>query len=402
MSDVVAKKNSLTKQHALHFIVTLGIVSLFADITYEGARSITGAYLAVLGANAAIVGFVAGFGELIGYGMRFFSGLLTDKTQRYWSIIGIGYLINVISVPLLALTQHWQWAVALIIAERFGKSIRIPARDAMLSRASEVVGMGWGFGLHEALDQVGAMLGPLLIAATVFFYHDYRYGFAMLALPALLALLALFTAYRQYPKPMHLEVHPTPPEIHLAYPLFKLFLIGGAFLGAAYADFALIAYHFEKTQLLTTMWIPITYGVAMGIDGIAAPVLGKLYDRFGVKVIIVTIAFTVFFAPMIFLGNAITAFLGVILWAIGLGLQESLFRSIIGQLISREKRASAYGLFNMIYGICWFLGSAALGLLYDYSMIAVVLFIFILQFISILFFIVLDKKWGNTAKNQTQ
>ena len=144
--------NTLFKNHALKFIILLGIVSLFADMTYEGARSITGPYLALLGASAAVVGFVAGFGELVGYALRLVSGYMADKTRRYWAMTIIGYAVNLLAVPLLALAGNWPMAAILLIAERMGKAIRTPPRDVMLSHAASQVGRGWGFGLHEAMD----------------------------------------------------------------------------------------------------------------------------------------------------------------------------------------------------------------------------------------------------------
>jgi sugar phosphate permease len=193
------------KQNAIKFVILLGIVSLFADITYEGARSITGQYLAMLGASGAVVGFVSGFGELIGYGMRYFSGLISDKTQRYWLLTLIGYTLNLIAVPLLALAGNWPVAAALIILERFGKSIRTPPRDAMLSFATKETGRGWGFGLHEALDQVGAILGPLVVSAILYFKGSYQTSFILLFIPALCALSVLGAAMFLYPRPQDLE-----------------------------------------------------------------------------------------------------------------------------------------------------------------------------------------------------
>ena len=179
------------KDDAMKFIILMGVVSLLADMTYEGSRSITGPYLVILGASAVTVGFVAGFGELAGYVLRFFSGHLTDRTRSYWTITISGYLINLIAVPLLALAGSWEVAAALIIIERVGKGIRVPSRDVMLSHACSQVGQGWGFGLHEALDQIGAILGPLIVAAVLFFHGSYQIGFAFLLLPAILAITVL-------------------------------------------------------------------------------------------------------------------------------------------------------------------------------------------------------------------
>jgi MFS family permease len=169
---------------ALTFVVLLGVVSLLADVTYEGARSAVGPYLEILGASAAAVGVVAGLGELVGYAIRVAAGYLSDRTGRYWAITIAGYGVNLLAVPLLALAGRWEVAAALIVFERLGKAIRTPARDAMLSHATHSMGRGWGFGLHEALDQIGAVLGPLIVAAVLYFTGDYRAGFAILLVPA--------------------------------------------------------------------------------------------------------------------------------------------------------------------------------------------------------------------------
>jgi MFS family permease len=185
--------------------VLLGFVSLLADVTYEGARSVTGPYLALLGASGTAVGIVAGAGELFGYALRLWSGRLADRTQRYWALTLAGYAINLLAVPALALANHWPAAAALIIVERTGKAIRTPARDAMLSYATHEAGRGWGFGLHEAMDQIGATLGPMVVAGVLWWRGDYRSGFAVLLLPALAAMTVLLFARRLYPKPHELE-----------------------------------------------------------------------------------------------------------------------------------------------------------------------------------------------------
>lgn len=245
-----SNKNDLSQKTALKFVILLGIVSLFADMTYEGARSITGPYLAILGANAAIVGFVAGFSELIGYAMRFVSGFLADRTGKYWTITIIGYACNVLAVPLLALAEHWWIAAILIFAERMGKAIRVPSRDAMLSHAGQKIGMGWVFGLHEALDQLGAMIGPLMITAVLYFKGSYQHGFAILLIPALLTLVVLASACFIYPHPESLEVEHSNLETKGMNSSFWIYLFGAALIAAGYADFPLIAFHFQKTAVL--------------------------------------------------------------------------------------------------------------------------------------------------------
>ena len=382
---------NIFKDDAVKFIILMGVVSLLADMTYEGSRSITGPYLAILGASAVTVGFVAGFGELAGYVLRFFSGHLTDRTRRYWTITLIGYLINLIAVPLLALAGSWEVAAALIIIERVGKGIRVPSRDVMLSHACSQVGQGWGFGLHEALDQIGAILGPLIVAAILFFHGSYQMGFAFLLLPAILAISVLVISRFLYPNPHDLEVATPPLNTKGFRRVYWLYVIAAALIGAGFADFALIAYHFQKTTLVSPGLIPIFYAVAMGVDGIAALIFGRLFDKVGLSIMIVVALISSLFAPMVFLGGIYIAFLGMIIWGVSMGAQESIMRSSIAIMSTVKRRGSAYGIFNTIFGISWFAGSLLMGILYSISIIDLVLFSVIIQLISIPIFITILK-----------
>ena len=368
---------------ALKFVILLGIVSLFADMTYEGARSITGPYLATLGANAAVVGFVAGFGEFIGYALRLVSGYLAERTGKYWTITIIGYICNLLPVPLLAIAGYWWLAAGLIIIERMGKAFRVPARDAMLSHAGQKMGMGSAFGLHEALDQTGAMIGPLIIAAALYFKLSYQYSFAILLIPALLSLLTLALARRLYPHPQALEVPHDNLEPEGMNSSFWLYLVGASFIAAGYADFPLMAYHFQKTAVLSPIWIPVFYAIAMSANMISAPLLGRFYDYKGFMILIIVTIVSCFFAPLVFFGNVVIILIGVVLWSIGVGAHESLMRAIVANMVPMNKRSSAYGIFGMGFGLCWFLGSFLMGALYDISILSLVIFSITIQLLAV-------------------
>jgi len=377
------KSHDISKKTALQFVILLSMVSLFADITYEGARSITGPYLAILGANAVVVGFVAGFGEFAGYALRIVSGYLADRTGKYWAITIIGYICNLLAVPLLALAGHWWIAAVLMIFERTGKAIRVPPRDAMLSHAGQKMGMGWVFGLHEAIDQIGAMLGPLIVAFVLYINGGYKESFAVLLIPALIALSILAFARKLYPEPQSLEVQRDNLKAEGMNSSFWLYLVGASLIAAGYADFPLIAYHFQKTALLSPIWIPISYAIAMGLNSLSAPLFGHLYDRKGFVILIVVSIVSCLFAPLVFLGNATAAFFGIALWSIGVGTHESLMRAIVANMVPMKKRGSAYGIFNTGYGICWFLGSFLMGALYDFSILSLVIFSIFIQLLAV-------------------
>ena len=382
----------LNKAAAWKFIILVGVVSLFSDMTYEGARSISGPFLGSLKASAVVVGVVAGLGEFLGYALRLGSGYLADRLGRYWLITFAGYSLNLLAVPLLALAGSWEIAAVLLMLERIGKAIRTPARDAMLSHATASVGRGWGFGFHEAMDQIGAVTGPLIVAAVLYYRGGYREGFAVLLLPAVLALVVITMAARLYPHPQHLEVSaPALTTTGFTRP-YWLYVVAVGMLGAGYADFPLIAYHFGKTALLPSEWIPLFYAIAMAVDGVAALVLGRLFDRLGMPVIMGTAALSAFFAPLVFLGGFNLALLGMVLWGIGMGSLESIIKAALAEMVPRDRRATGYGIFNVGFGLFWFLGSALMGLLYEFSLGALVAFSVTAQLLAIPVFLAVSRR----------
>ena len=374
-------------RRAFQFVLMIGVVSFFADFTYEGSRSITGLFLAILGASGAVVGFVAGFGELLGYGLRLFSGRLSEKTGELWPITLFGYLIQMASVPLLAFARTWEIAALLIITERVGKAIRNPPRDVMLSHASKRMGYGSGFGFHEALDQFGALLGPLLVALILARSGRYRQAFAILLIPAVITFGLLIVARFMYPRPQDLE--PEVPNLKATgLPrLFWVYLAAAALVAAGFSDFSLVAYHFQKSEVVTATLAPIFYSVAMAVSGAGSLVFGRLFDKFGISILIPLTLLSLVFAPLVFLGGFWAALVGVALWGLGMGVHESIIPAAVATIVPPNRRPSAYGLFTAAYGISWFAGSAVMGQLYDISLPAVVGFCVIAELAALpLFF----------------
>jgi len=381
-SRVTDEQLAQLRRRSLQFVVLIGVVSLFADMTYEGARSITGPFLAILGASATTVGVVGGLGEFIGYAFRLVSGYLADRTGRYWPMTITGYIINLLAVPALALAGRWQVAAFLIMAERFGKALRNPPRDVMLSHATASVGRGWGFGLHEALDQIGAIVGPLVVAGVLYWRQSYTLGFAVLLVPALLALAVLVTARWLYPAPRTLEDAQGQADTGVAAGaaldrqsasvgrLPARFWIYMAFVSlsvAGYAHFQLISYHFELTRTVLPDAIPVFFSVAMGVDALVALWAGRLFDRTGMKALAVIPLLSLPIAPLVFSRGFGLALAGVVLWGAVMGVQETIMRAAIADLAPAERRGFAYGVFNTAYGLAWFAGSAVMGLLYSVS-----------------------------------
>ncbi len=378
---------------ALFFVILMGCVSLFSDMTYEGARSITGPFLKVLGTSATVVGLVAGLGELIGNTVRLATGLLADRTRRYWLLTILGYMVNLFAMPFLALAGNWVAASILLVLERFGKAIRKPSGDAMLSFARQKVGSGWTYGLHEAMDQVGAVTGPLIVAAVLFLRQDnYRLAFGVLAVPALVAVVIVLVTRFLYRDPSSLEVKPLSIQGRGMNRRYWLYLAAVGLVAAGFADWALVAYHFEARKLFSETTVPLLYALAMGVDAVAALAFGRLYDRAGPKSLALAAALSAGFAPLAFLGSEAAAVAGVVLWGIGMGWQESIMRSVVADLAPKERRASAFGLFNAGYGLCWFAGSALIGFLYGTSLIALVIFSVGAQVVSVPLFLVISAR----------
>jgi MFS family permease len=367
-------KTALAKS-AFRFVLIIGVVNLLADFTYEGGRAVVGPFLGSLGASAAVIGFVAGFGEFVGYALRSISGYFADKTHRYWPIAFAGYALNQLAIPALALATNWQIGSALVIAERTGRAIRKPAVDAMLSHAGHSIGAGWVFGLNQALDQAGATAGPLLFAYLLASHGSYRTGFGIFLVPAVLCLASVVVARLLHPRPHELEVRSaeTLSATNLTQP-FWIYLVAGAFIAAGLADFSLISFHFQKANIVAPSIVPIFYAVAMATSALSGLLFGRLFDKFGRSIALLAFFLSAAFAPFVFFGNGAFALIGMILWGIGMGAEGSVLRAMVTGVIPSSKRGTAFGFFDAGFGIAWFLGSAAMGLLYEQSIFAVVIF----------------------------
>ena len=357
------------RSRAMAFILLLGLVSLFGDVTYEGAHSFLGPYLSILGASAAAVGFATGLGDFVGYSLRLLSGWFADRTGQYWLMTFIGYALNLLAVPLLALAGRWEVAAVLVVLERFGKAIRTPSRDTMLSHATNVVGRGWGFGVHEAMDQIGAILGPLLMSLVIYLKLGYREGYALLAIPAGLALLCLVVARINFPRPRLLEsqeafLSEKKPRLNSIFWLYSAF-IGLAVFG--FANFQLISYHFNAAAVVPDVQIPLFFAIAMGVDGVFALLVGRLYDRLGLSMLLAAPLLTIPIPFLAFSQSYGLAVGAVVLWGAVMGIQETIMRAAVADLTHISRRGFGFGIFNTIYGLALLAGNTLMGFLYGFN-----------------------------------
>jgi predicted MFS family arabinose efflux permease len=366
----MSKDSAFTPRTALAFVVAFGFVNLFADAAYEGMRGIAGPFLASLGASGLAVGLIAGFGELCGYLLRMVSGRLADSSRAYWPITLTGYIVQMTAVPLLALAGNWPLAAALIVLERIGKAIRNPPRDAMLSRAGDTIGQGWAFGLHEFMDQTGALAGPLIAALVLALHHDYRAAFAWLAVPSAATLITVFVIRLRFGDAGHIAPNPQARQSAASSRAFRFYAIASMLVAFGFADFTLISYHFGKANVVPASHIAIFYAAAMGAGGIAALIFGRWFDRAGLKVLYPGILLGAGVAPLAFFGGWWAALAATLLWGLSLGVHESVMAAAVSKLVPPDARARAFGIFTALFGIAWFAGSALAGMLYDISLAA--------------------------------
>lgn len=386
---------------ALSFVIMMGVVSLFSDMTHEGARSIYGAYLELAGASAATIGFVMGIGELIGYSLRSVTGYFADKKQNYWMMSIIGYTINMAAIPLIALISEngWKWACLLILLERLGKAIRQPSKNTLVSFASLQIGQGKAFAIQEFMDQIGACIGPLFLFLILLFRNDsshlfssYRICFLILAIPAFFTLFFLLKAKRKFPHPENFELNNDDSKNTGINSNFILYVVAISLFAFGFIDFPMITMHISKQSIIPVSFLPLLYAIAMLVDAIAALVFGWMYDKYGLKILIVSNLSSAFFALFVFLSHSIGFILiGVVLWGIGMGAQESILKSAVTSIVPKESRSTGFGVFETSFGICWFLGSWVLGMLYDTSITSMVCLSISSQLLSIPLLIVLTR-----------
>jgi MFS family permease len=378
---------------AMLFIILFGIVSLFSDMTHEGASSIRGAYLSLLGASAATIGFISGLGELVGYSMRYVFGKLTDKSKQYWPMTIAGYVLDIIAVPALALVGEHGWIAAcvLLVIQRMGKAIKKPAKDTIMSFAASQEGVGKSFGIQEVLDQIGAFIGPVLLYLVMLFktegttFEIYSTCFAVLAIPGAITLILLIVTRCKFPNPEHFEPEPKEYVPFKIKKEFILYIAGISLFAFGFIDYSIIIMHVSRTYshltsglsetsaLVSTGSLPLLYAGAMLVDAVAALFFGMMYDKNGVKALVWSTVISAPFAVFVFAFDSVPMLLiGVALWGVGMGAQESILKAAVTSMVPKASRATGYGVFECSFGAFWFLGSWLMGVLYDVSIPAMI------------------------------
>jgi MFS family permease len=376
---------------AFRFVLTMGLVNLFGDMTYEGGGSINGPFLGMLGASAATISIIAGVGEFLGYSLRSVAGYVADRTGKYWPISFLGYAINLLAVPAMALAGSWQLAAVFVLAERIGRAIRKPTVESMLSYTTGKFGRGWVFSVNTAMDETGATIGPLLVAAVLFFKGSYQMAYALLLVSSLLALTSLVAARIGFPVPANLEQGQTAPEQRFTAS-YWLYMAASSCFAAGLMSYELISYYLTDAGVISRNWMPVALAFATGCGVIANLVLGRLHDRFGVGVTLAAVVLSALFTPLVFTGWLPAVLLAMPLWGIGYAVQDTLFKAIVAAVLPEHKRGFAFGLFYTGYGCGWLVGSTAVGLLYEKNHVAVIAFAVAAQLLSLPLFVAAGRR----------
>ncbi|MEM5766476.1 MAG: MFS transporter [Candidatus Aenigmatarchaeota archaeon] len=386
---------------ALILITIFGLVSLFGDIIYEGARGINGQYLQILGASVAVIGFFTGLGEFFGHALRVVSGYISDKTKSYWLLTILGYALLAF-IPFLAFVGNWQLAIFFIIFERIGKAIRNPARDIIISYVAKKIGAGFGFGIHEFLDQIGALIGPLLISMAFLNFKtiglvEYKYAYCLLFIPFLFLMGVLFFAYFLF-KNSRIEKIDKNKEGRLPK-IFWIYILFTFATTLSFINFVIFGYYFKFNNVVPEAIIPLLYSLAMIVDAITAPLIGKAYDklernrnRSGLLLLILIPLLTLPIPFLVFVDKFIFIVFGILLFGIVIGSHETIMRAVIANMVPISKRGSAYGIFTAFYGLALLIGGTLAGVFYEISISYLFSFVFITQIFALTIFYFLKKE----------
>jgi len=384
----------------VRFVVWFGLVSALSDVVYESARSIIGPFLGSLGASAAVVGVITGIGEAVALVLRLVTGRISDRTGRPWPQTIAGYALTACCVPLIAIAPGLASAGALYSGERLGKAVRTPARDTMLAHASAKLGRGYAFGLHEALDQTGALLGPLLVAGAVALGASLRTAFAMLAIPGIAAITVLIRLRVAAPNPAEYDpgAHVSEKkQLRLEKQLPAVFWRYAAFSAATmlgFSTWAVLAYHLTAQHVLSADLVAVLYAGAMGAAALAAVVFGRIYDRVGLRGLL-ALPILAAVVPFLSFSNSVTpVVIGALVWGTAMGVHDSTMRAAVTDFVPPHRRGAGYGTFTAVYGLAWLAGAALIGWLYEVSLTAVGTFVVATQVVAL---VLLTRVWHHRS-----
>jgi MFS family permease len=388
-------------------VAWFGVVSLAADMVYEGARSVTGPYLASLGASALVVGLVTGAGEAAALGFRLFSGPLADRSGRYWSWTVAGYAMTVVCVPLMAVAPFVGAAGAavasvLVVLERTGKAVRSPSKSVLLADAARTVGRGRGFAVHKALDQVGAFAGPLLVAGLLALTGATWPGLAALAIPGVVAMTLLLRLRVALTAPLAM----TGPRPHVDDvpdgPLprsFHLLTVSCALATFGLLTFGVLSFHLVQDGLLDVAWVPVVYAAAMGVEAVSALATGFVFDRIGGRTLLVLPLLVGLVPFLAFSSTAAVAVAGILVWGLATGILDSTVKALVAETVPRSRLGTAYGAFAAVQGVAALAGGGVAGWLYAHGRLPIVTVVGVAQLAALVLLVSALRSPGRVSRD---
>jgi len=387
---------------AITVIILFGVISMLGDMVYESARGANSQYFNLLGISAAQVGLVFGIGEFLGYFLRLLAGVLSDKSGKHWIFIFLGYGMLLV-VPIMGFTMNWNILIVLILMERIGKSLRNPAKDTILSGVAEnQVGTGFAFGLQEALDQIGALTGPLIFTLVFFITSkngipEYQLGYKWLFVPFILLMLFVVYAYRKIQREGLIQNLKTREfRSERLQPIFWIYTAFTFFCTLGFVNFSIIGYHLKANNLMSDGNITLLYSGAMAVDAVAALLVGKAYDNMkkktGIKTgglaVLMAIPFITLLLPFLTMGSSVPLIvIGMVIFGVVMGTHETIMRSAVADITPFYKRGTSFGVFNTGYGLALLIGSALMGWLYDLNQTGIIIaFTCVVEAIAVLLY----------------
>lgn len=386
-------------------VVAFGLVSLFADMAYEGMRSVAGPFLGTLGASAAVVGLVTGAGEAVALLLRLVTGSLTDRAGAHWRATVVGYGLTAACVPLLAVAPFagaagLGIASALFLLERTGKAVRSPSKSALLAGMTRQVGAGRGFAVHKALDQVGALLGPLVVGLLIATTDATWPAFLALGIPGGIAMVLVLQLRRRAPRvpaPSHAtgpSRAPTAPAPGIADAqvasvsrlprAFYAMALGVAASTFGLMTFGVISFHLVEADLVPLAGVPLVYAAAMAVAALAALGSGWTYDRFGTRVLLLLPPAAALVAPLAFMPLLAASLAGILVWGLATGMQDSTVKAWVADLVPAPRLGTAYGVFAAFQGVAAMAGGTVAGASYAGHLPVLIALIAVLQVLALL------------------
>lgn len=386
----------------MYLAVTLiGLVSMMGDIVYEGGRGVIPSYLQLLGASAFIVGLVSGLGDFIGYALRLVSGYLSDKSRAYWQFMFIGYGL-IIAIPMLSIASFWPIAALFVIMERLGKAVRAPARDTIVSIISKGVGVGKAFGLHELMDQIGAVMGPLIVSTILYFtLNNYTITFATLFIPYTILLVTLSYVYLKVRSKvlenMSYETSSGGKSFSKDFYIYSLAVFTNV-LGLIPASLILYKASIILSPSKMDWLVPLLFMLIQLVDAPTALVAGIVFDRIGTIILTIPFFLSIFASFFTFYAhNLMFLIVSCIFYGIVLGMQESVYRAAVSYYVPRDVRGTAYGIFNTVYGVGLLFSGTLFGLLLDFKaeLLYIIFYTTIMQILALLCLLKSIRKRGS-------